>query len=62
MCRHVHVALSEEERQAVRKLSGVLIPAYAMVALAIIGLAAFNMAPRSGELVASAPVAPSAAR
>jgi hypothetical protein len=55
MC-HVPVRLSAEEHQAVRRLSGVLLPAYAVLALAVIASFALGLGPDRGELVASVPV------
>ncbi len=60
MCHHVHVTLSPEERAYARRLTGIMIPVYAAVVLAIIAVAAVTSGPRSGELVASAS-APAAA-
>jgi hypothetical protein len=54
MC-HVPVRLSAEEQQAVRRLSGVLIPAYAVLALAVIASLALGLGHDRGELVASVP-------
>jgi hypothetical protein len=53
MCHHVHVTLSAEEKKDVRKLSGIMIPVYASILLAMIAVAAFSGAPRQGELIAS---------
>jgi hypothetical protein len=61
MCRHVHVMLSAEDKAAAKKISGWLIPAYAMAVLALIAVMAVSSAPRNGELVASRS-APAAAR
>jgi hypothetical protein len=54
MCHHVHVTLSPEERAYAKRLTGYMIPVYAVAALAIIALVAVTGGPRSGELVASA--------
>lgn len=54
MCHHLPVTLSVEDRKSVRRLTRVLIPAYAAVALAVVAALATVQAPRSGELVASA--------
>ena len=53
MCHHLPVSLSAEDKKAVTRLSGVLIPAYAAVMLAVIAVLAVAHAPRSDELVAS---------
>jgi hypothetical protein len=53
MCHHVHVTLSAEEKAAVKKLSGVLIPVYASILLAMIAVVAVASGPRQGELIAS---------
>jgi hypothetical protein len=60
MCHHVHVTLSPEERAYARRLTGFMIPVYAVAVLAIVALAVVTGGPRSGELVASAS-APAAA-
>ena len=55
MCHSVRVRLSPEERTYAKRLTGFMIPAYAVAVLAIIALAAVTSGgPRSGELVASA--------
>ena len=61
MCHHIHVRLSAEDKQDVKKLSGIMIPVYASIVLAVIVVAAVTSAPRQGELIASASV-PAAAR
>ncbi len=60
MCHSVRVKISPEERAYAKRLTGFLIPAYAVAVLAIIALAAVTSGPRSGDLVASAS-APAAA-
>jgi hypothetical protein len=54
MCHSVRVKLSPEERAYAKRLTGFMIPAYAVVVLAIIALVAVTGGPHSGELVASA--------
>jgi hypothetical protein len=64
MCHHCHVSLSEEDAKDARKLSGLMIPVYASIVLAVVALVAFTgVAPR-GDLVAqtAAPAAPAAIR
>jgi hypothetical protein len=61
MCHHVHVTLSAEDKKDVKKLSGIMIPVYASIVLAIIAVVAVTGAPRQGELIASTSV-PAAAR
>ena len=63
MCHHVHirVLLTEEERRDVKKLSGILIPVYASVLLAMIAVVALSGGSRQGELIAASS-APSATR
>jgi hypothetical protein len=56
MCHSVRVKLSPEERAYAKRLTGFLIPAYAVAVLAIIALAAVTSGPRSADLVASASV------
>lgn len=55
MCHHVLVRLSAEEKQTVRRLSRLLIPAYAGLALAVIAGFVLGQAPDRHELVASVP-------
>ena len=52
MCHHVHVTLSAEDKAAARKMTGVMIPAYAAVLLAIVAVVSVT-APRSNERIAS---------
>jgi hypothetical protein len=54
MCHHVHVTLSAEDREAVKTMSGWLIPVYATAMLAAIAVVAMTSGERNGELVASA--------
>ncbi len=63
MCHHVHVhvTLSAEDKQDVKKLAGIMIPVYASIVLAMIAVAAVASSPRQSELVASAGAASSAA-
>jgi hypothetical protein len=63
MCHHVHVhvALSAEDKKAVKKLSGMMIPVYASILLALFALVAVTGGSRQGELVASSS-APAATR
>jgi hypothetical protein len=58
MCRHVYVRLSAEEKAAVKKLSGTMIPIYASILLAMIAVAMIAVATvaggsRQGEQIAS---------
>jgi len=60
MCHHIPVMLSAEEKQAVRRLSGFLVPAYAVLALAVIaGVAFTHHAPERQDRFASVPAASS---
>ncbi len=61
MCHHVHVTLSAEDKQDVKKLAGIMIPVYASIVLAMIAVVAVTGTPRPGELIASTSV-PAAAR
>jgi hypothetical protein len=62
MCHHhVHVTLSAEDKEDVKKLSGIMIPVYASALLALIAFIAVTAGSRQGELVAST-AAPAAAR
>jgi len=62
MCHryHIHVMLSPEDKKDVKKLSGIMIPVYASVLLALVSFVAVNGTSRQGELIAST-VAPAAA-
>jgi len=60
MCHHVHVVLSAEDKKHVKKLSGILIPVYALIALALVAAVAFTGTPQKGELIAAASVPASA--
>jgi hypothetical protein len=55
MCHHVPVRLSAEEQQAVRRLTGIMIPACALLALAVVAGFALGPAPDRHEVVASVP-------
>ncbi|MEJ2377713.1 MAG: hypothetical protein P8Y53_16705 [Pseudolabrys sp.] len=58
MCHHIHVTLSAEDKAAARRLTGVMIPVYASILLAVVAVLALSAAgPRPGTLVASAPAA-----
>jgi hypothetical protein len=53
MCHRVHVMLSAEDKQDVKKLSGIMIPVYASIVLALIAVVAVSGRSPQGELVAS---------
>jgi hypothetical protein len=57
MCHHVPVRLSAEEKQVVRRLSNVLIPAYAVLASA--GSPALSSVMRGTGMSSSPPFPPS---
>ncbi len=61
MCHHVHVTLSAEDKKEAKKLSGIMIPVYASIVLAVIALVAVTGTQRQGEMIASAS-APTAQR
>jgi hypothetical protein len=54
MCHTVRVRLSPAEKKEVRKLSGVMIPIYASIALVLIAVMVATHVPRSGEAIAVA--------
>jgi hypothetical protein len=54
MCHAVRVRLSPEEKKEVRKLSGVMIPIYASVALVLLAVMVVTHVPRSDEAIAIA--------
>lgn len=55
MCHHVHVhvTLSAEDKVAAKKLSGIMIPVYASIVLAVIAVVAVSGGRPQGELIAS---------
>ena len=53
MCHHGRIRLSAEDRQDVKKLSGIMVPVYATAMLALIAFAVVAGGSRQGELVAS---------
>jgi len=57
MCHHVHVTLSAEDRQHVKKLSGIMLPLYASIVLAVIAVVAVSSGSRQDELVAASSAA-----
>jgi hypothetical protein len=61
MCHRGYVMLSAEDKQDVKKLSGIVIPVYASIMLALIAVVAVTGSSRQGELVASN-TAPAATR
>ena len=61
MCHAVRVKLSPAEKKEVRKLSGVLIPIYASVALALLAVTVVTRLPRSDNAIAVAKNNPQAA-
>ncbi len=52
MCYRVHVMLSAEDKQDVKKLSGIMIPVYASIMLALIAVVAVSGSSQQGEQVA----------
>jgi len=54
MCRNVRVLLSETERKAVARWSGVLVPIYASLVLAVVAAAITYHVRHSEVLVAAA--------
>ena len=61
MCHHVHVTLSAEERQDVKKLAGIMIPVYASIVLAMIAVVTVTGSRPQGEQIVSTS-APAATR
>ena len=60
MCHHIHVTLSAEDKKDVKKLSGIMIPVYASIMLAVIAVVAFTGSPQKSELIAATSVSASA--
>jgi hypothetical protein len=62
MCHHhIHVILSAEEKKEVKRLSGIMIPVYASVMLALIAFVVITGGSRQGDMIAST-AAPAATR
>ena len=53
MCHHGRIRLSAEDREDVRKLSGIMLPIYATAMVALLAFIVVTSGPRQGELVAS---------
>ena len=53
MCHRVRVLLSTEDKQDVKKLTGIFIPVYATVMLVLVATVAVTMTLQQGELIAS---------
>ena len=53
MCHRGRIRLSAEDREDVRKLSGIMIPIYATAMVALFALVVVTGGSRQGELVAS---------
>ena len=53
MCQHGRIRLSAEDREDVRKLSGIMVPIYATAMVALLAFFVVTGASRQGELVAS---------
>jgi hypothetical protein len=53
MCHHGRIKLSADDREEVKKLSGIMVPVYATAMLALIGFVVVTGGSRQGELVAS---------
>jgi hypothetical protein len=61
MCHHIHITLSAEDRKDVKTLTGIMIPVYASILLAVVAVVAIGGSPRQGEMIAASS-APSASR
>jgi hypothetical protein len=53
MCHHCRIRLSAEDREDVRKLSGIMVPIYATAMVALLAFVVVTGGSRQGELVAS---------
>jgi hypothetical protein len=53
MCHHGRIRLSAEDREDVRKLSGIMVPIYATAMVALLVFVVVTGGSRQGELVAS---------
>ena len=56
MCHHGRIRLSAEDREDVRKLSGIMVPIYATAMVALLAFVVVTGGSRQGELVASTTV------
>jgi hypothetical protein len=54
MCHAVCIRLSPAERKAAPKLTGIMVPIYACIALFALAAIALTSAPRLGDAIASA--------
>lgn len=61
MCHRVRVLLSTEDKEDVKKLTGIIVPVYATIMLVVVVAVAVSMTSQQGELIASN-VIPVAAR
>ena len=53
MCHHGRIRLSAEDREDVRKLSGIMVPIFVTAMVALLAFVVVTGASRQGELVAS---------
>ena len=53
MCHHGRIRLSTEDREDVRKLSGIMLPIYATAMVALLAFVVVTSGSKQGELVAS---------
>jgi hypothetical protein len=53
MCHHGRIRLSAEDRQDVKKLSGIMVPIYATAMLALFAFVVVAGGSRQGEMIAS---------
>jgi hypothetical protein len=53
MCHYGRIRLSAEDREDVRKLSGIMLPIYATAMVALLAFIVVTGGSRQGELVAS---------
>ena len=61
MCHRVRVLFSTEDKEDVKKLTGIMIPVYATVMLVLVAAIAVSMTSQQGEVIASS-VTPVTAR
>ncbi len=60
MCHSVHVRLTASEHKEVTRWTGIMIPIYASIAVLVFAALIVIHQPRTGAMIAAAPIADSA--
>jgi hypothetical protein len=56
MCHYDHIRLNPSERKEVARWTGLMIPIYASIAVLVLAALVITHQPRTGEMIAAAPV------